>query len=332
VKLLTFNRDGEEHVGAVARDGRTVVALAAASEARDGRPAPGSGSLLELLHAGPVAIEEAAGLVEWAAGPGTAPGATVLLADLELLAPIPRPPSLRDAMTFETHVVNSFRTGTLRRLAPVDAFLERALGGRRSLTHLLTRGFYAQPPYYNASTAAIVGSGTTVRIPRYCEVFDYELEWAVVIGREGADIPADEAREHIAGYTIFNDFSARDEQAKAMRSLLGPGKGKDFDTGNVLGPWLVTRDEIPEPYGLTMAARVNGAEWSRGSTADMHWTFEDLIAHVSRSETLRVGDVIASGTVGLGCGLEHGAFLKPGDVVELEIERIGVLRNPVAPY
>jgi 2-keto-4-pentenoate hydratase/2-oxohepta-3-ene-1,7-dioic acid hydratase in catechol pathway len=115
-----------------------------------------------------------------------------------------------------------------------------------------------------------------------------------------------------------------------MRSLLGPGKGKDFDTGNALGPCLVTRDELPEPYGLTMTARVNGAEWSRAGTGDMHWTFEDVIAHVSRSETLRIGDVIASGTAGLGCGLEHGAFLTPGDVVELEVERIGVLRNPVA--
>lgn len=332
MKLLTFYRDGAEHVGAVARDGHTVVALAAASQARDGRPALDSGSLLELLHAGPAAIEDAAGLVEWATGPGAAPGVAVALAGLELLAPIPRPPSLRDALTFETHVVNSFRRGTLRRLAPLDVLLERALGGRRSLTHLLTRGFYAQPPYYNASAAATVGSGTTVCIPRYCKVFDYELEWAVVIGREGADIPVGKAREHIAGYTIFNDFSARDEQAKAMRSLLGPGKGKDFDTGNALGPWLVTRDEIPHPYGLTMTARVNGAEWSRGSTADMHWTFEDLIAHVSRSETLRIGDVIASGTVGLGCGLEHGAFLTPGDVVELEVERIGVLRNLVAAY
>ena len=92
----------------------------------------------------------------------------------------------------------------------------------------------------------------------------------------------------------------------------------------------MTPDELPEPYALTMTARVNGAEWSRGSTGDMHWTFEDVIAHISRSETLHVGDVIASGTAGLGCGLEHGAFLRAGDVVELEVEGLGVLRNPVA--
>ena len=332
MKLLTFRREGAEHVGALAADGNTVVALAAAGQARDGRPARGCGSLLELLEAGPAAIEQAAGLVQWATGPSAAPGVTVSLADVELLAPIPRPPSLRDAMTFETHVINSLRRGTLRRLAVLDAAIGRVLGDRRSLAHLLARGFYAQPPYYNASTAAIVGSGASVRVPGYCRVFDYELEWAVVIGRAGADIAADRAREHIAGYTIFNDFSARDEQTKAMRSLLGPGKGKDFDTGNALGPWVVTRDELPEPYGLTMTARVNGAEWSRGSTADMYWTFEDVIAHISRSETLRVGDLIASGTVGLGCGLEHGAFLKPGDEVELEVERIGTLRNRVATH
>jgi 2-keto-4-pentenoate hydratase/2-oxohepta-3-ene-1,7-dioic acid hydratase in catechol pathway len=327
MKLLTFRRDGAEQVGALAADGRTVVALAAAGEAHDGRPPRGSGSLLELLRAGPAALEDAARLVQAA---GDASGAAADLADLELLAPLPRPPSLRDAMTFESHVITLFRRGMLRRLAPADALLERALGPRRSLTHVLARGFYAQPPYYNAATSGIVGSGTTVRIPRYCAVFDYELEWAVVIGREGADIPAARAVAHIAGYTIFNDFSARDEQSKAMRSLLGPGKGKDFDTGNALGPWLVTADELPEPYDLAMTARVNGAQWSRGSTGDMHWTFEDVIAHVSRSETLRVGDVIASGTAGLGCGLEHGAFLRAGDVVELEVEGIGVLRNPVA--
>jgi 2-keto-4-pentenoate hydratase/2-oxohepta-3-ene-1,7-dioic acid hydratase in catechol pathway len=327
VRLLTFRRDGAEQLGALADDGHTVVALAAAGRARDGRSAPEARSLLELLAAGPAALEDAAGLLQWARG---APGVSFELADLELLAPIPRPPSLRDAMSFETHVINSFRRGMLRRLAPADALLERALGPRRSLTHLLARGFYAQPPYYNASTATIVGSGATVRIPPYCEVFDYELEWAVVIGRGGADIPAGRAREHIAGYTIFDDFSARDEQAKAMRSFLGPGKGKDFDTGNAIGPWLVTRDELPDPYGLTMTAHVNGAQWSRGSTGDMHWTFEDLIAHISRAETLRVGDVIGSGTVGLGCGLEHGAFLKAGDVVELEVERLGVLCNAIA--
>jgi 2-keto-4-pentenoate hydratase/2-oxohepta-3-ene-1,7-dioic acid hydratase in catechol pathway len=114
-----------------------------------------------------------------------------------------------------------------------------------------------------------------------------------------------------------------------MAGTLGPAKGKDFDTGNIFGPWIVTPDEIDDLYDLTMVARVNGEEWSRGSTATMHHRFEDLIAFVSRSETLHPGEILGSGTVGTGCGLEHGRFLQPGDVVELEIEHIGVLRNRI---
>jgi 2-keto-4-pentenoate hydratase/2-oxohepta-3-ene-1,7-dioic acid hydratase in catechol pathway len=110
---------------------------------------------------------------------------------------------------------------------------------------------------------------------------------------------------------------------------LGPGKGKDFDNSNVMGPCLVTADELADPYGLEMKVRVNGEEWGRGNSRDMHWKFEDCIAHVSRSETLHPGEFFGSGTVGNGCGLEHMKFLEPGDTVELEVEKIGVLRNRV---
>ena len=116
---------------------------------------------------------------------------------------------------------------------------------------------------------------------------------------------------------------------KEMAGRLGPAKGKDFDTGNVLGPWIVTADELGDPYRLTMVARVNGEEWSRGSSGSMHHRFEDCVAFVSQNETLHAGEVLGSGTVGTGCGLELGRFLSPGDVVELEVERIGVLRNTV---
>jgi hypothetical protein len=128
---------------------------------------------------------------------------------------------------------------------------------------------------------------------------------------------------------IFNDFSARDEQTKEMAGQLGPGKGKDFDGGNAMGPCLVTSDELKDPYKLTMVVRVNGEEWGRGNSSDMGWKFEDCIAHASRSETLHSGEFIASGTVGNGCGLEHLKFLKSGDVVELEVEGIGTLKNRV---
>jgi 2-keto-4-pentenoate hydratase/2-oxohepta-3-ene-1,7-dioic acid hydratase in catechol pathway len=253
----------------------------------------------------------------------------VPLSAVQLLAPLPRPASIRDCMAFEEHVINSTRAIGLGPYGRVDRLAERFLGRRFSIAHRASATFYRQPPYYKSNPRSVVGPEAEVRIPAYCEQFDYELEWGVVIGREGVDIPAERAREHIAGYTIFNDFSARDAQKLEMGGRLGPAKGKDFDTGNAIGPWLVTPDELPDPYDLTMLARVNGAEWSRGSTATMHWRFEDLIAHISASETLYPGDFIGSGTVGRGCGLELGAYLKAGDVVELEIEGIGLLRNRV---
>jgi 2-keto-4-pentenoate hydratase/2-oxohepta-3-ene-1,7-dioic acid hydratase in catechol pathway len=158
---------------------------------------------------------------------------------------------------------------------------------------------------------------------------DYELEFGCVIGRSGKNISREKAREHIFGYCIFNDFSARDAQLAEMAGQLGPAKGKDFDTGNVLGPWLVTADELTNPYDLTMTARVNGEEWSRGTSADMQFKFEDFITHVSVDEPLRAGEFLGSGTVGSGCGLELGRFLKHGDLVELEVSGLGMLKNRV---
>ena len=173
------------------------------------------------------------------------------------------------------------------------------------------------------------GPDAEVPWPTYTERLDFELEFGCYIGKPGKDIPKDKAREHIFGYTIFNDFSARDEQTLEMAGQLGPGKGKDFDNANAMGPCLVTADEIGDPYNLEMAVRVNGEEWGRGNSRDMHWKFEDCIAHASRSETLHPGEFFGSGTVGNGCGLEQMKFLEPGDVVELEVEGIGVLRNKV---
>ena len=158
---------------------------------------------------------------------------------------------------------------------------------------------------------------------------DFELEFGCYIGKPGKDIAKAKARKHIFGYTIFNDFSARDEQAIEMAGQLGPGKGKDFDNANAMGPCLVTADEIGDPYRLEMKVRVNGEEWGRGNSRDMHWKFEDCIAHASRSETLHAGEFFGSGTVGNGSGLEQMRFLNPGDTVELEVEGIGILRNRI---
>jgi 2-keto-4-pentenoate hydratase/2-oxohepta-3-ene-1,7-dioic acid hydratase in catechol pathway len=150
-----------------------------------------------------------------------------------------------------------------------------------------------------------------------------------VIGRGGRDIPAARAREHVFGYMIYNDFSERTIQAREMSVGLGPAKGKDFAGGHVLGPALVTIDEVPDLYNLRMVARVNGDVWCDTNSGTIHWRFEQMIAHVSADEELRAGEVLGSGTVGGGSGMERGTLLRRGDVVELEVERLGVLRNKV---
>jgi 2-keto-4-pentenoate hydratase/2-oxohepta-3-ene-1,7-dioic acid hydratase in catechol pathway len=224
-----------------------------------------------------------------------------------LLAPIPQPPQMRDFLCFEKHLVQAFR----------------AIGREPP------KAWYERPIFYHPSRFSVCGTGADVPWPSFSEKLDFELEFGCYIGSPGKDIPKERAREHIFGYTIFNDFSARDEQTKEMAGGLGPGKGKDFDNANAMGPCLVTADEIGDPYRLEMKVRVNGEEWGRGNSRDMHWKFEDCIAHASRSETLHPGEFFGSGTVGNGCGLEQMRFLSPGDVVELEVEGIGILRNRV---
>ena len=173
------------------------------------------------------------------------------------------------------------------------------------------------------------GHDGTIQWPRFSRTLDYEVEFAAIIGRKGVDIPADSARDHIFGYTIYNDFSARDEQVRDQQFRMGPAKGKDFDTGNAMGPWIVTRDDLPDPYGLTMRCRINGETQGVGLSGDMQHRFEACIAFISRDETLYPGDVLGSGTMGNGCGFETGRYLEPGDVVEIEIDGIGTLRNVI---
>jgi 2-keto-4-pentenoate hydratase/2-oxohepta-3-ene-1,7-dioic acid hydratase in catechol pathway len=250
-------------------------------------------------------------------------------AAVKLLAPLPLPAQMRDFLCFEKHLLQSFARLRQVRAAtapdPEKALREMEAQGTFSVPKI----WYERPSFYKPSRFAVCGTGQDVAWPAYSQTIDYELEFACVIGTAGRDIPRDKARAHIFGYTIFNDLSARDEQSQEMLGNLGPGKGKDFDNSNPLGPCVVTADEIPDPYALEMIVRVNGEERGRGNSREMHWKYEDCIAFVSRSETIHPGELFCSGTVGNGSGLETGRFLDVGDVVELEVEKIGVLRNRI---
>ncbi len=240
------------------------------------------------------------------------------LHELVLLPPIPDPPSVRDFYAFEQHVK------TVRAKRGVEMIPE----------------WYEIPTFYFSNNSEIYGHDEPIPYPVGSNELDIELEIACVIGRDGKDIPVEEAADYIAGYTIMNDWSARDFQFKEMKLNLGPAKGKDFATS--IGPWLVTPDELAsrrqesgagERYDMTMIARVNGKEISRGNFNQIYYSFPQMIAYASRNARLRAGDVLGSGTVGTGCirevGIEVQPWLQRGDVVELEIEGIGVLRNRI---
>jgi 2-keto-4-pentenoate hydratase/2-oxohepta-3-ene-1,7-dioic acid hydratase in catechol pathway len=228
--------------------------------------------------------------------------------EIKLKAPLPRPTSMRDFYTFEQHVKKGFE----KRGEPMP------------------QEWYEMPVYYKGAHWSIIGPDDEVHWPSFTEKFDYELELAIIIGKQGRNIPESKAREYIAGFTIMNDFSARDMQRKEMKVRLGPAKGKDFATA--IGPVLVTPDEIGDLYNMKMTARINGEVWSEGNSKSMFHSFEKMIAFASMEETLYPGDLIGSGTVGTGCGLELDRWVKPNDVIELEIERIGILRNKIVKF
>ena len=236
--------------------------------------------------------------------------------EVGLLPPLTRPMSIRDFYAFEQHVVTAHQN----RNKPVP------------------EAWYQFPVFYFSNPNAIYGPGEVVPCPSYTEALDYEVEVACIIGQPGINIPSEAAEAHIFGYTIFNDWSARDVQRREMQVGLGPAKGKDFASS--LGPWIVTPDELaefatgrPGVYDRRMTARLNGEVRSQGNWKDLHYSFGEMIARASQDVVLLPGEVIGSGTVGSGCLLElthgQGPWLKPGDLVELEIEGIGLLANRV---
>jgi 2-keto-4-pentenoate hydratase/2-oxohepta-3-ene-1,7-dioic acid hydratase in catechol pathway len=292
MKLVTFSApDTDQHVGVLIDEDTRVVDLTVAGDARHA-------TMQGLIEAGPDALDAARQLADGPSRP---------CEELTLLPPVPRPIQIRDCLCFEEHLINVLARRGIDEIPPI---------------------YYEQPIYYKANRFACIGDGADIIWPHYADILDYELEFAAWIGTGGTDLSAEEAESHIFGYSIFNDLSARDAQFKEMQGRLGPAKGKDFNTGNVLGPCIVTADAV-DSHNLVMIARINGEEFSRGSSSTMTWKLGQVIAHVTQSETIYPGEVFGSGTVGNGCGAEHGRLLQPGDVIELEIEGIGVLTNRV---
>ena len=277
--------------------------------------------MFDLIQSGPTALADITNLTialdvgepAELIGPDNQP-VGLKLKEVILYPPLPRPMSVRDFYAFEAHVV----TAHANRGKEVPA------------------EWYQFPVFYFSNPNAIYGPEETVVYPRYSRALDYELEVACVISKPGVNIPAEQAEDFIFGYLIFNDWSARDVQRLEMRVGLGPAKGKDFASS--IGPWIVTPDELrdrhcgrPGVYDLRMTARVNGALRSEGNWQSLHYSFGQMIARASEDTWLLPGDIIGSGTVGSGCLLEltqgAGPWLEPGDTVELEVERLGILRN-----
>jgi 2-keto-4-pentenoate hydratase/2-oxohepta-3-ene-1,7-dioic acid hydratase in catechol pathway len=293
-------------------DGRT--SCGAVDDAERVHPLPGGVDLLDLIRAGAQALH-ATGAAALAADPARH------ASEVRLLPPI-QPPTIRDFVTFEEHVEGVRRS------------IDRTLG--------VPDAWYDAPTFYFTNPYAVIGAHDDVPLPPGCRVFDYELEIAAVIGRTGRDLAPEQARGHIIGYTLMNDWSARDLQSREMRVGLGPCKGKD--TATTLGPYLVTADEL-EPYrdtdgflALALTARLNGRAVGRDRLSNMSWTFEEMTAYASRGTEIRPGDVLGSGTCGNGgClaelwgvrGEQSPAPLKPGDTVALTAQGIGTVSNTV---
>ena len=322
MKLVTFvvrsDSRNREIPGALI-EGNRVLDLTAAIGA--GAKKVDASSLLRLIEGGDLAKDAMREAIDAYAGGKLPASAAQDLASVALQSPLPRPPSMRDGYAFRQHVETARRNRGLDMIPEFDQF----------------------PVFYFTNHQAVIGPGALRVLSRHLDKLDFELEAAVVIGKTGRNIPANRADEMIFGITIMNDFSARTLQMEEMKLNLGPAKGKDFATA--LGPVLVTMDELADKtkktpngnqFDLVMTARLNGKELSRGNVKDMNWTFAQIIERASYGVTLYPGDVIGSGTCGTGCLLElngskitDNLWMKPKDVIELEIERIGKLVTEV---
>jgi 2-keto-4-pentenoate hydratase/2-oxohepta-3-ene-1,7-dioic acid hydratase in catechol pathway len=320
MKLVTFRDKAGDHVGALVNKDTNIIDLKVAAKSKELKTDYFK-DMLTLIEGGDVALD----LARTAEKHGITTGSGLIKkADVNILAPVPRPLAVRDYPCFEEHMkgTNAKMIKEMIQMAPQNAeALKMFFEFGESL-------WYKRPPVCKWNPLNVVGPDTDILWPSYAQMLDYELEFGLFIGKKGKDIERSKAMEYVFGYTVFNDFTARDECARELFLLMGLGRGKDFDTSEAMGPCIVTADSF-NPYTANMIVRVNGEERGRNNSSTMYWKFEDLIVHYSQSQTLYPGEFFGSGTCGKGAGIEIGQLLKPGDVVELEVECIGILRNRI---
>ena len=305
MKLISYKHNGKIKFG-ILKDGKIFDLIAIDSEIAD--------NMLEFLQGGNQQLQLAKTAV-------TNGSPTIFAEDVNLISPVPNPPSVRDAYAFRQHVATARQNRGLEMIPEFDEI----------------------PIFYFTNHHAVFGEGDFPVRQRHTEKLDFELECAAVIGRGGRNISTSDADDYIAGFMIMNDLSARVLQMQEMKLNLGPAKGKDF--GSTFGPWLVTKDELEsykqsspdgDRYDLKMKAIVNDIQVSKDTLANMTWTFAQIIERVSYGVDIFPGDVIGSGTCGTGCFLElngskitDNQWLNPGDTISLEIEGLGTLKNKI---
>lgn len=320
MKLLTFRHETGPRTGAVNRAGHVLDLAAAAS----GPDKPLFASMLDIIANEDQALEVAQRLLDQDDG-----SHVLAIDDIAFMAPVPVPNSIRDFANFELHCLQALEASMRLRASMTPDPEASYQVFKSSGAYNLPPSWYERPYYFKGNRMSCVGHDSEILWPSFTRTMDYEVEVAAIIGKGGVNIREENAREAIFGYTIYNDFSARDEQTRDQQFRMGPSKGKDFDTGNAFGPWIVTRDEFTNPYNAVMTSRINGVTQGEGVLGDMQHRFEACIAFISCDETLYAGDVLGSGTMGNGCGFETGQYLNAGDVIELEVQGIGILRNRI---